>query len=230
MLKLALLLIAATTVGVWLHHRIRKLQALRTGELVNVSGAEVRYPNLPLKTYGIPVRVKDRNRTEIVFPRLTSEGDVEYVYSWHSFSDIKLVSFRSNQPQDDRVETAIELCKIIREHLQLDSELVALRKQHHEVNRLADLFSSSRVYSDQLDTYERAVQQLEILLDKATELQSIYVHLVREALIGIQISSYNPSNIRDNRLKYESQYQRLKQEFIQMQDTATAYRQLMQQH
>ncbi|MBE9181493.1 hypothetical protein IQ268_23305 [Oculatella sp. LEGE 06141] len=227
MLRIALLMIAAAIAGIWIYRR-QKARLISASDTVYVNGADVRYPNLPLKNYGIPVRVKNVSRVEMVFPRLTAEGDVEYIYSWHALSDVKKPGSKRPPSPDSKLETAIELSTIIREHLQIEAELSQIKVQHSDAARIANLISRSRIYSNQSDTYERAIAQLDNLLKKAAELQSIYVHLIREALIGIQIADYDPTLIRDNRLKYEAQYKRLKEEFLHMRDTATAYSELTQ--
>jgi hypothetical protein len=130
---------------------------------------------------------------------------------------------------DIKLRAAKELAPLIKEHLKIEQEILSLEEQYQKVNDLADLVSTSELYSSQLDIYEMAVVERENLLEKAEQLQKIYIHLIREGLIGIQVAGYNPDNIRDNRLAFDSQYKRIKEEYQYMRDAATAYQELMRQ-
>ncbi|MBD2014682.1 hypothetical protein H6F96_11970 [Microcoleus sp. FACHB-53] len=208
--------------------RNRKIKKILNTKIISINEIEERYANLCLKNYGLPLKVKDRDKVQVIFPRLTPKGDVEYIFSWHNLDDVEIPEVEIDQ-NDIKLRAAKELAPLIKEHLQIDQEILSLEEQYQKVNNLADLVSTSELYSSQLDIYERAILEIENLLRKAEQLQKIYIHLIREGLIGIQVAGYNPDNIRDNRLAFDSQYKRIKEEYQYMRDAATAYQELMRQ-
>jgi hypothetical protein len=208
--------------------RNKKVEKILNTKIILINGVEERYSNLCLKNYGLPLKVKERDKVQVIFPRLTPNGDVEYIFSWHNLDDVEIPEVEIDQ-NDIKLRAAKELAPLIKEHLQIEQEILSLEEQYQKVNDLADLVSTSELYSSQLDIYERAVVEIENLLGKAEQLQKIYIHLIREGLIGIQVAGYNPDNIRDNRLAFDSQYKRIKEEYQYMRDAATAYQELMRQ-
>ena len=208
--------------------RNKKIEKVLNTKVILIKGAEEISSNLCLRNYGIPLRVKERDKVQVIFPRLTSNGDLEYIFSWHSLDDVEIPEIEIEQ-NDIKLRAAKELAPLIKEHLHIDQEILSLEEQYQKVNDLADLVSTSELYSSQLDIYERAVVEIENLLEKAEQLKKIYIHLIREGLIGIQVAGYNPDNIRDNRLAFDSQYKRIKEEYRYMRDAATAYQELIRQ-
>jgi hypothetical protein len=208
--------------------RNKKVEKVLNNKVILIKVVEERYSNLCLKNYGIPLKVKERDKVQVIFPRLNPKGDVEYIFSWHNLDDVEIPEVEIDQ-NDIKLRAAKELAPLIKEHLQIEQEILSLEEQYQKVNDLADLVSTSELYSSQLDIYERAIVEIENLLGKAEQLQKIYIHLIREGLIGIQVAGYNPDNIRDNRLAFDSQYTRIKEEYQYMRDAATAYQELMRQ-
>jgi hypothetical protein len=208
--------------------RNKKVEKILNTKIILINGVEERYSNLCLKNYGLPLKVKDRDKVQVIFPRLTPNGDVEYIFSWHNLDEVEIPEVEIDQ-NDIKLRAAKELAPLIKEHLQIEQEILSLEEQYQKVNDLADLVSTSELYSNQLDIYERAVVEIENLLEKAEQLKKIYIHLIREGLIGIQVAGYNPDNIRDNRFAFDSQYKRIKEEYQYMRDAATAYQELMRQ-
>jgi gamma-glutamyl:cysteine ligase YbdK (ATP-grasp superfamily) len=131
--------------------------------------------------------------------------------------------------QDIKLRVGKELSPLIKEHLQIEQEILSLEEQDCKVNDLADLVSTSELYSSQLELYEKALVQIEKLLKKARQLQNIYIHLIREGLIGIQVAGYNPDTIQNDRLAFDSKYRRIREEYQYMKDLATAYTELLRQ-
>jgi hypothetical protein len=208
--------------------RNKKVEKVLNTKIILINEVEERYSNLCLKNYGLPLKVKERDKVQVIFPRLTPNGDVEYIFSWHNLDDVEIPEVEIDQ-NDIKLRAAKELAPLIKEHLKIEQEILSLEEQYQKVNDLADLVSTSELYSSQLDIYEMAVVEIENLLKKAEQLQKIYIHLIREGLIGIQVAGYNPDNIRDNRLAFDSQYKRIKEEYQYMRDAATAYQELMRQ-
>lgn len=209
----------------WLSWRLKRINALRSHSIVCVGGVETRYPELPLKKYGIASRMNaSSGRVQVLFPKLTPEGDVEYLFSWHYVRDVTPIDTEdSTLYADSTAHTACEVLPVIRDHLDFEQDALHLNDQRHRLTRLADLVATSSFYADRLDVYERALVEIDTALLKARDLHKLYVRLVREALIGVQIAGYDPSNIRSDRLTFESEHQRLREEYLYLKDLTAAY-------
>jgi hypothetical protein len=213
----------------WFIRVQRKLEWVDRHDLVYVNGAERRYPNLPLGNYGIPIRTKDSDgfkRVQVVFPRLTELGDMEYIYSWHDLSTIELASAKQ-QDAPSLFYSSSGVAPVIQEHLQIEAEIDRLLQEREKVHELANILSTSELYANQAEIYDRAVAQIETLLKKAKELEQIYVRMIRETLIGLQVAQYEPEHLTSDIVSFDTQYKHLKVEYLRMKDTATAYDELM---
>ena len=215
----------------WFIRVQRKLEWVDRHDLVYVDGAERRYPNLPLGNYGIPIRAKDSDgykRVQVVFPRLTEHGDMEYIYSWHDLGSIELASAKqANIPT--LLTSSTGVAPVIQEHLQIEAEIERLLREREKVFDLANILSTSELYANKAEIYDRALAQIENLLEKARELEHIYVRIIRETLIGLQVSRYEPDNLTSDMVSFDAQYKHLKSEYLRMKDAATAYDELMQE-
>lgn len=126
-------------------------------------------------------------------------------------------------------QVAKDLAKYIKEHLQTEKEIKDLVLQYRQVHDLSKLILKSDMYSNQIDIYEKAIKEIEKLLDKAKQLEKMYIQIVREGLIGVKIANYNPSLIKNNQITHQMKYKRVKDEYQYMKDTAHAYGELMHQ-
>lgn len=224
MVGTAIFLSIVSILLIWVVVRVHKIRQILSSDVVWVEGVDKRFPtNLVLDNYGVPLQVKDQGRVQVVFSRLTPNGDVEYLYSWHPISQIRLVNFKVKENRLLR-----EVAIAIKKHLQIEPEVVALEEQHCQIDQLVALVASSGVYGSQVETYQRALLQIEQLLSKAQELQNIYVLFVREALIGVKVAGYELPNLQANmQLDLDMKYRQVREEYQQMKDTATAYTQLL---
>jgi hypothetical protein len=136
--------------------RNKKVEKILNTKIILINGVEERYSNLCLKNYGLPLKVKERDKVQVIFPRLTPNGDVEYIFSWHNLDEVEIPEVEIDQ-NDIKLRAAKELAPLIKEHLQIEQEILSLEEQYQKVNDLADLVSTSELYSNQLDIYERAV-------------------------------------------------------------------------
>lgn len=206
----------------------RKIQQIRSQQVIEVDGAETRYPNLPLGKLGIFFDVNENRKIQVVFPKLTKEG-IEYIFSWHYLESIRIPASEKTDTQGRvNLRVAQELALLMKEHIQfVEPEIKNLRKQWHKINELLDLVATSEFYASQQDVYERALFQVENLLDKAEELQQVYVGLIREILIGRQVAEYDPNLLLDKSFAIDHQYRKIKEEYQYMKDTATAYAELL---
>lgn len=212
----------------WLSWRMQRIDALRAHSIVSVAGVDARYPDLPLKNYGIASRVNaNSGRVQVLFPKLTPHGDVEYFFSWHYIRDVSPLATDNEMLHTDSIQhTACEVLPVIRDHLEFEQDALHLNEQHQRLTRLASLVATSSFYSNQFDVYERALTEIDTALLKARDLHKLYIRLVREALIGVQIAGYDPSNIRGDRLTFESEHRRLREEYLYLKDLTAAYTEL----
>jgi hypothetical protein len=184
---------------------------------------------LPLGSYGIPIRARDADgykRVQVIFPRLTEQGDMEYIYSWHDLGSINLATSRQSDTPA-LLSSSANVAPVIQDHLQIEAEIDRLLQERDKVYDLARILSTSELYANQVEIYDRALEQIENLLDKARELEQIYVRIIRETLIGLQVSRYEPDNIPGDMVSFDTQYQHLKAEYLRMKDAATAYDELI---
>lgn len=206
----------------------RKLQAVQASEVVIVQGADDRYPNLPMGNYGVPHRFRSPDRVQVVFPKLTKAGDVEYIYSWHSLNSIEPIQL-SRTHRQNKIRVMAELAPIIKEHLRLELDAIALENQAAKIDGIANLVATSDFYASQLEIYERAIDETEKLIKKVEELSKVYIRIVRETLIGTRIAEFNPELMLDLHVPLDEQYKRIKSEYQYLKDTAQAYSTLMRE-
>ncbi|WZF15203.1 hypothetical protein WKK05_21690 [Nostoc sp. UHCC 0302] len=195
---------------------------------MEVEGADIRYPNLPLGKLGIFYEVNEKRRIRVIFPKLTQEG-IEYIYSWHNLRSIRIPTLENiNSQSRVNLQVAQQLAFLMKEHIQfIEPEILNLRKQWHKINELLDLVATSEFYASQQGIYKRALFQIENLLDKAEELQQVYIGFIREVLIGRQVAGYDPNLLPDDGFAIDNQYKRIREEYQYMKDTATAYAELL---
>jgi hypothetical protein len=211
------ILLALILLGSWywfVFYPNQKIKQIRNSAVLKVDGAETRYPNLPLGDLGIFFDVNENRKVRVVFPKLTPEGDVQYIYSWHTIRSIHIPDLKKANTQDQtNLRIAQELASFMKEHIQfVEPEILNLRNQRHKINELADLVATSEFYVTQQETYERALFQVENLLDKAEELQQVYVRLIREVLIGRTVAGYDSNLLPDDSFAIDHQYQKIRAE------------------
>ncbi|NJN03402.1 MAG: hypothetical protein HC816_13530 [Leptolyngbyaceae cyanobacterium RM1_1_2] len=225
-----ILLILITLGGVYwfVLYPTQKIRKIKNCVVLEVDGADTRYSDLPLGKLGVFYEINEKQRVRVVFPKLTPEGDVQYIYSWHDLQSIHIPGRKKINAQNKaNLKAAQELASLIKEHLQLELEILNLREQWQKISDLLDLVATSDFYASQQEIYERALFQVENLLSKAEDLQDVYVRFIREALIGNKIVGYNPDLLLDGNVGIDSQYKVVRAEYQRMKDTATAYAELL---
>jgi hypothetical protein len=223
-----LLVILGAIVYLFLFFQNRKLHQIQSSDVVMVEGAEARYLDLPLGSFGVPHRFKSPDRVQVIFPKLTASGDVEYIYSWHSLNAVRPVALNRSHRQN-RMRFLSELAPIVKEHLKLETDKSALEAQYARLTKLANLVATSDIYAQQLPTYDKALEQTEKLFKKVEELERTYIRMVREALIGLQIAEYSPDALFNLQLPLDEQHLRIREEYQLMKDTAQAYIDLLKE-
>ncbi len=83
-LKILLIFLPLVIAYIIIERQNTKIKKIKSSNVVLVKDATVTYPGLPLNNYGIPLMTRRQSRVQVVFPRLTQDGDVEYIYSWHN--------------------------------------------------------------------------------------------------------------------------------------------------
>lgn len=224
-LSLAIWIILIAIPSIVAMNRRRKVrQQVENNAIAWIKGAKLRYPDLLLENYGVLLKVEDTNRVEVIFPFLTPKGSVEYIHSWHELTDVQISGRKLTQ--SEKFEVACEVVSVIKEYLNVGSEVAALEEQSEQINRLVGLISTSDLYASQLSIYKRALAQVQELLERAEELRQLYTQIIREALIGIQLAEYNPRIIQDHRLMYRERHQQLKAEYQSVKDMVKTYSRL----
>ena len=74
----------------FIFYRNQKIKRLKSNVVLKVDGVDTRYPNLPLGNLGIFYEVNDAHRIRVIFPKLTPQGDVKYIFSWHNLKSIRM--------------------------------------------------------------------------------------------------------------------------------------------
>lgn len=212
----------------FLSHHNRQIQTIRDSNVVSVEGAIDRYPHLPLGNFAVPNRFRSPDRIQVVFPMLTDAGEVEYIYSWHSLRAVTPMQL-SRSHRQHKVRVMAELAPVIKEHLRLELDLIALENQLVKIHKIAGLVAVSDLYSSQLDIYERAIDETEKLINKVEELSRVYVRIVKETLIGTRIAEFNPDLLLDLHVPLDAQYERVKSEYQFLRDSAHAYAELLKE-
>lgn len=210
----------------FIEQRSSKVRLLKSSPVVCVYNAPARYDSLPLKNYGIPIKIKQRSLAQVIFPKLTESGDLAYIYSWHDISDLEVPN-RGLNPRDTKLNTILELAPLIKHHLQIEPNVSALKDQYRQIDKLAKLVAKSHIYAANVDTYEQGLAQIKNLVRKAGKLENVYVCLIREVLIGVMIADYNPESAKVLEGDFDWQYRHAKEEYQNMKEVASAYFQLL---
>ncbi len=206
----------------------RKIEYIKRSQVVTINNDEIIQDDFILDNYGIPLEIKNSGIVEVVLPTLDREGQLIYHYSFHYVSGLSIPKFKINQ-RTEEFRAAQQLGSYIKEHFQIEREICDLEEQYNRINDLAILVSKSDVYSSQIEKYNKALIETRKLIEKAKQLERLYISLVREGLIGIKISSYHPDKIINNLLIHHLKYEQLREEYQYMKDVATAYGSLRRQ-
>ena len=206
--------------------RNKKISRILENKVVAINNKKIKQDNLLLKKYAIPLQANNSSQIEVVIPLLNEIGELVYTYSLHFPSEIYLPNIEEYK-QSIELRVARKLSIYIREHLKTEKEIEELSAQYYKVHDLKELILKSEVYQNQIDIYDRAIDEICGLIDKAKQLEKMYLNLIREELIGVKIQNYNPTDIKDNQISHHLQYEQLKDEYEYMKEEAKAYSELM---
>ncbi|NJL21173.1 MAG: hypothetical protein HC895_10720 [Leptolyngbyaceae cyanobacterium SM1_3_5] len=129
MMGILLLLTLAGGIYWFVFHPQQKLDRIRNRGVVEIEGAEARYSDLPLGNLGIFYDSNENRRIQVIFPKLTSEGDVQYIFSWHDLRSAHVPRFKSIDPQNMiSIRIAQDLSLLMKEHIEfVEPEILNLR-------------------------------------------------------------------------------------------------------
>lgn len=224
-----LTLLAVGSIYYFVVYPYQKIRRMQRSLVAQVPGAEVRYPDFPLGNIGIFSNSDKRHRVRVIFPTLAPRDRIEYVCAWYSIHAVNCPRLeRSTGQTRTNLEFAQELAFLVHDHIRfIEPEIHRLQEQRRQLSQLRTLVSTSELYGAQQALYDRALIQVNELLDKAEELQFAYVRAIREILIGRQVAAYDPSGLPTSHHTLDSRYITVREEYEQMKALSTAHRELM---
>ncbi|MFW6296228.1 MAG: hypothetical protein ACOC04_03450 [Halothece sp.] len=184
--------------------------------------------NFSLGSLGICKEInQNKNEVLVLFPTLTDNGDLEYKTFWYHFSNINIHDITNKETSNKNFLVMQKIAGFIQEQMEIEKAIVKQKEEQEKIKKLINLASSSKIYTDQINLYERAFSELQNLIDKGEKLKEVYFELVRENLIGKELLDYDPDQILNNHSVVESQYQQIREEYENLKDTATAYAEML---
>lgn len=165
----------------------------------------------------------EKNKIFVALPILSEDGQVTIEYKSYDLYQVEPI-----QPIEIRRKRTLRMMNgfapIIKDCQSVDREIQNLDKKYLELTKLAGLISASDIYSSQLETYERGLAQIELLLRKADDLKLVYMNLLKEGLIAIKVDEFDINGISDNiQITLDARYQQAKEEYQKLKDTTTVY-------
>lgn len=155
-------------------------------------------------------------------------------HCWYSSGDIcggHIPVLDQLDSQDKiRYKTAQELAPLIQEHYKLKSEIARIDSERESVKKLFNLIDTSNVYANQQQIYETAYLEMGELLSKAQELEQLYNHLIRDALIGVKLATNYLTMQPESHFAIEAiktQHEKQKEEYEYLKDKVAAYGDLL---
>ncbi|ANV83750.1 hypothetical protein AWQ21_04755 [Picosynechococcus sp. PCC 7003] len=204
----------------------KRIKAVQESRILSVKSIGSYYSNFPLANLGIVISIdRKQRRIKILFPKLTTAGDIQYIQSWHNFQYVQ-VPDKNTLRKSQNIQ---ELATLVQEHLQLEIEIEKLTEEWKKIKKLSELVSTSEFYSNRQETCKKALFQVKKLLKKADQLEQVYVRFIREILIGYEISGFDFKPLTNEKLMLiDSQHKKIKEEYQDIKNTAIAYAELIQ--
>ena len=209
----------------FIHQKARKILK---SKVIFIHSKRINLKNLPLGKYAIASRIYNSSQVEVIFPQLNESGNLVYTSQCYYLAEISIPTLDKHRNKME-FQVAKNLSKYIKEHLQTEEEIKDLVLQYQQVHDLSKLILKSDMYSNQINIYQKAIEEIVKLLDKAKELEKMYIQIIREGLIGVKIAKYNPNNLKNNQMVHQMKYKQVRDEYQYMKDTAHAYGELMRE-
>ncbi len=166
---------------------------------------------------------------DVVVPDLDRCGKVVLHRSTHRLKEV-VVEWDTLPTRSVEYNTLRQLAPILQDYHQLEAEIAALRAQKAEIERLVALLSTSELYVEEVETYQRASAGIDTLLVRSEELENLYLSLVREGLIAQKVQGYSPERLPlDAPVLLYSRHEAAREELQSMKETARAYSQLLKE-
>jgi hypothetical protein len=211
------------------YKRQRKIIAIKRDSIVIINSTKDDSNTFIFNKYAIPVQINHSDIVEVVIPDLDDNGELQYHICSYDLSQISIPKYSEHKKILEFIAIN-ELKKYIKEDIKTGKEIFRLREQRSKIRDLAKLIWKSDVHSNQIETFDRALSEINELINKAKQLEKLYINLVKESLIGVKIQKYNPDLLESNSIVYETKYKQLKEEYFYMKDTAKAYEDLMRKY
>jgi hypothetical protein len=194
-----------------------------------------------LHLYSIPLDVLKLER-EI----LDEEGDragkrvewkVKTIYPEITASEIQLhditvdlqqvTLIKSDRPDYDYTNTK-RLAPLVKTLLfDINPKIDRLLQKRNELSRLRDLAASSEVFQSRSEIYERAISQVQIVIDKAEAFQRECLKFIRETLIERElVKSDIDTDLVDWRIDFETKYSVIQEKYQLWKEEIRAYLEL----
>lgn len=184
---------------------------------------------LPLNGLGIFVSVNETKRgVFIMFPFLDETGALKFCSHCFDLLYVRVHSIHQEEEQDDRNFLLIKrISPFMQEIVKLQQDRNKQKQEMKQIENLLTLVSTSDFYSGQKNLYERALSQIQQIIQKGERLENLYSSYIRELLIGKELSDYNPKDINNNHIALDIQYKQIKEEYEKEKDEANAYSELL---
>lgn len=229
-MELLLFVIIVGTILISLFYfRHQKVRKILKSKVIFIHSNRINQSNLLLGKYAIPSQILyNSSQVEVIFPQLNESGNLVYTNQCYYLAEISIPKSHKHRHKIE-FQVAEDLSKYIKEHLKTEKEIKNLVLQYRQIHDLSKLILKSDMYSNQINTYEKAIEEIKKLLNKAKELEKMYIKIIREGLIGVKIANYNPNNIKSNQMVHQIKYKQVRNEYQYMKDTAHAYGELMRE-
>jgi len=187
--------------------------------------------SFPLNGLGIFIELNQaKDSVYLVFPDLDEAGELKYRFQCYDLLRVKIHPFHQQENKDTNVWLIQQISSFVQQHLKIQQEISEQQKEKRQIEHLLTLVAASQLYRDREGIYERALDQVEQIVEKGKKLEQIYTSLIREILIGKQLSEYDANRIPNKHFAWDSQYQQIKKEYESLKDQSTAYTKLMQRN
>ncbi|GCL50561.1 hypothetical protein NIES3804_21290 [Microcystis aeruginosa NIES-3804] len=110
---------------------------------------------------------------------------------------------------------------------EINPKIASLVEKRNQLHRLRNLAASSEIFYSQTPLYDRAINQVQLIIDQAEALGQECLKFIRETLIERElVQSDIDSNLVDCHLDFASQYQLIQEKYQFWKEEVQAYFQL----
>ena len=107
---------------------------------------------------------------------------------------------------------------------EINPKIASLVEKRHQLHRLRNLAASSEIFHSQTPLYDRAINQVQLIIDQAETLRQECLNFIRETLIERElVQSDIDSNLVDCHLDFASQYQLIQEKYQLWKEEIQAY-------